>query len=177
MTRAELEHVIRAAADIADDDEVVVIGSQSILGLHPDAPAELCASVEVDVYPRNHPERADVIEGAIGELSLFHDTFGYYADGVAPTTAVLPDGWERRLVPVRNANTRGATGWCLEPHDLVVSKLVAGRDKDLRFAEAAARHGLVAPAVLRDRLDATDTEPSLRSRVVGWLGTLAPSAG
>jgi hypothetical protein len=67
MKRRDLEHVIRTAADIADDDEIVVIGSQAILGQHPDAPAELCVSTEADVYPKNRPERAELIDGSIGE--------------------------------------------------------------------------------------------------------------
>ena len=140
MRRSELEHLIRAAADISDDNEIVIIGSQSVLGQFPDAPAELCVSMEADVYPRNHPERWDVIDGSIGELSPFHATFGYYAQGVEETTAVLPDGWKARLIPVRNENTRGATGLCLEVHDLLISKYVAGREKDHRFSAAAARH-------------------------------------
>jgi len=39
MQRSALEHVIRASGAIADDDQIVVIGSQSILGEYPDAPA------------------------------------------------------------------------------------------------------------------------------------------
>jgi hypothetical protein len=46
-------------------------------------------------------------------------------------TARLPEGWRDRLVPIRNANTGGGTGLCLEIHDLVVSKLMAAREKDL----------------------------------------------
>ena len=129
MKRPQLEHLIRACTQIADDDELIVIGSQAILGQYPDAPSSLLVSVEADVYPKNHPERADLIDGSIGEGSPFHDTFGYYAQGVGETTATLPAGWKERLVAVRNDNTRGATGWCLEPHDLVLSKLVAGREK------------------------------------------------
>jgi len=155
VTRAQLEHLIRACADIADDDEIVVLGSQSILGRYPDAPAPLCVSVEADVYPRNHPDRWELIDGTIGELSPFHETFGYYAQGVGEQTAVLPAGWQRRLVPVRNANTRGATGLCLEPHDLVVSKAVAGRPKDLRFIAVAIQAGLVERTTLRERLART----------------------
>jgi hypothetical protein len=101
VRRRELEHVIRAAADVADDDEIIVIGSQSILGKHPDAPAELCVSVEAHVYPRNHPERWELIDGSLGELSPFHDTFGYYAQGVEEGTATLPHGWQERLVPIK----------------------------------------------------------------------------
>jgi hypothetical protein len=74
MKRRDLEHVIRAAADIADDDEIIVIGSQAILGQFPDAPVELCVSAEADVYPKNRPERWELVDGSIGELSPFHDT-------------------------------------------------------------------------------------------------------
>ena len=77
MKRRDLEHIIRAAASIAEDDEIVIIGSQAILGQHPDAPASLLVSMEADIYPKNHPERADLIDGSIGEGSFFHDTFGY----------------------------------------------------------------------------------------------------
>lgn len=41
MTRAQLEHLIRAAADIANDEDIVVIGSQAILGQFPDAPESM----------------------------------------------------------------------------------------------------------------------------------------
>jgi len=152
MTRDQLEHVIRAAAVIASDDEIVVIGSQAILGQYPDAPAELLVSVEADVYPRHHVDRADLIDGSIGEGSPFHDAFGYYAHGVGPETAVLPRGWQQRLVPVHGENTRGATGLCLEAHDLVLSKYAAGREKDRLFTRAAAKHGLVRREVLTARL-------------------------
>ena len=112
MTREQLEHPIRVAADIAQDDEIVIVGSQALLGQFPDAPATLRVSVEADLYPKNHPERAELIDGSIGEASPFHDTYGYYAQGVGEETSV-PAGWRDRLVAVRNANTRGATGWCL----------------------------------------------------------------
>ena len=130
MNRAQLEHLIRAAATIADDDEIVTVGSQSVLGQFPDAPQELLMSMEADVYPRSHPERWDLIDGSIGEGSPFHTTFGYYAQGVGPETAVLPLGWEARTIPIHSPATRGATGLPLEIHDLLVAKYAAGREKD-----------------------------------------------
>lgn len=156
MDRAALEHVLRAASAIADEHEFVVIGSQAVLGQFPNAPEALLASVEVDVYPRRAPEKSDLIDGAIGELSTFHQTFGYYAHGVDETTATVPAGWTERLVPVRNENTGGATGWCLEVHDLAISKLVAGRERDLEFVEVLVRERMVDPDLLRARLDALD---------------------
>jgi hypothetical protein len=169
MRRSDLEHIIRAAANISADDEIVVIGSQSVLGQFPDAPAELCVSMEADVFPRNYPERWDLIDGSIGELSPFHQTFGYYAQGVEESTAVLPAGWKDRLIAVRNDNTRGATGLCLEIHDLLISKYVAGRDKDLRFGAAAARHHLANGVTLRQRLEATPLDDERRALVGGRI--------
>lgn len=56
MNRKQLEHIIRAAGAIAEVDELIVIGSQAILGACPDAPAELLMSREVDLYPPKEPE-------------------------------------------------------------------------------------------------------------------------
>ena len=66
-------------------------------------------------------------------------------------------------MPIRNENTRGATGWCLEVHDLAVSKLVAGREKDIAFLTVLFRHGLASPEIVRERLEKTPlpSEPLL----------------
>lgn len=175
MLRAQLEHVIRAAAVLADDPDIVVVGSQAILGAWPDAPAVLLASIEADVFPRAHPERADVIDGAIGEGSIFQDTFGYYAHGVGPETAKAPGGWRDRLVVIDTPGTNGARGWCLEPHDLVLAKCVAGREKDLAFARAALGAGLVTGDGLRGRVDALPIAGAhaevVRARLRALLGS------
>lgn len=170
MTRSELEHLIRAAGAIADDREIVVIGSQSVLGQFPDAPAVLRASMEADLHPRNRPERADLIDGAIGEGSHFHEQFGYYAQGVGEATATLPAGWRERLVSVKNANTGGVEGLCLEVNDLAISKYVAGRAKDLAFTATLARHGMTRRETLLARAGRTRLEPPLRKLVEGRIG-------
>jgi hypothetical protein len=162
MTRDQLEHLIRAAAVIADDDTIVVIGSQAILGQFPDAPESMRASVEADLFPLHHPERAEVIEGSIGELSPFHETFGYYAQGVSEETAYLPQGWKERLVVIRNENTRGAQGLCLEIHDLLVAKAIAGREKDLAFLSDAAKHRLADREILDRRLSTVRVDEAVR---------------
>lgn len=172
MTRQQLEHLVRAATQIADDDELIIVGSQAVLGQFPDPPPALLQSNEADLFPKNKPELADLIDGSIGELSPFHETFGYYAHGIEESTATLPAGWRDRLVPVRNANTRWATGWCLEVHDLVISKLVAGREKDLEFARDATRHRLIGEEVLRERLAATELVAEVRALVEGRITRL-----
>ncbi|MCH7822319.1 MAG: hypothetical protein IIA07_09895 [Proteobacteria bacterium] len=158
MQRSELEHIIRASGDVAQDDEIVIIGSQSILGQFPDAPVRLLMSMEADVYPKHRPELADKIDGAIGEGSRFHELHGYYAQGVGPETAVLPMGWSDRLVKVKNENTAGITGLCLEVHDLAISKIVAGRHKDVEFIRELIRHKMIREDVMRTRLAKTDLQ-------------------
>src|SRR5689334_7271496 len=143
MTRAELEHVIAVVGAIADDKDVVVVGSQAIFGQFPDAPPELLVSKEADVFPRNQTGRSDLIDGSIGDGSPFQRAFGYYAHGVGEETAVLPEGWRERLVLVCGENTSFVRGWCLEVHDLAISKHVPGREKDIEFTDALARHGMV----------------------------------
>lgn len=159
MKRADLEHVLRAAGAIAGAKELVVIGSQAVLAWSDCLPAELLVSNKADVYPRHAPQLADLIDGSIGELSPFHEAFGYYAHGVGPETAILPAHWESRLIAHHNENTGGVTGWCLHPEDLAMSRLAAGRPKDLEYVRTLLRHGIVR----RQRLEELAAEPSLAS--------------
>lgn len=169
MTREQLEHLIRAAGTITAEDEIVVIGSQAVLGQFPNAPASMRVSMEADLFPLHHPERADVIDGSIGELSPFHETFGYYAQGVSEATARLPQGWKERLVVIQNENTRGVRGLCLEIHDLLVAKAVAGREKDFDFLREAAKHRIADAGVLLHRLTTVEVEPAIRENARGAI--------
>lgn len=170
MTRAQLEHIIRAAGAIADTDTVVVVGSQAILASFPEAPPELLRSMEADLYPPQNPRMADVIDGAIGEESPFHEEFGCYAHGVGPETAVLPPGWLDRAVRISASNTHHVMGICPAPADLALSKLAAGRPKDIDFVKVMLRHGLVTPAALRSA--ALEVAPPARAAVERGLALL-----
>ena len=172
MTREQLEHLLRASASIlinsgsrAPTQELVVISSQAILGQYPQAPGELLRSMEADLYPLREPELADAIDSAIGELSAFHDTYGYYAQGVGPETATLPAKWIERVIPVQSEATGQAVGLCLEAHDLAISKYVAGREKDLSFTFELARHGITSRSVLLERLKNTALTDVIRKLV------------
>ena len=171
MTREQLEHAIRAAGAICGDMELYVVGSQAILGALPHAHPELLRSMEVDIAPKNKPELESLIEGSIGELSPFHTTFGFYVDGVEIAFIVLPAGWTDRTVVVDNANTGGFRGLCLDPTDLAVSKLAAGRPKDHDFVHVLLREGIVSASVLRSRIGevpglSEDRASELRSAVI-----------
>ena len=170
MRRHELEHLIRAAAAITNEYEIVVIGSQSILGAVPEAPGFLLQSMEADIYPLHRPELADLIDGAIGELSPFEERFGYYAQGVGPETAILPAGWEGRLITIQNENTDLKIGLCLEPHDLAASKLAAGREKDGPFVEVMLQHKIVDGATVQERIGLLPISPEQKNRLHAWVG-------
>jgi len=165
MRRSELEHLIRASGEIAGDDEIIIIGSQAILGQFPDAPVRLLVSMEADIYPKNNPEKADKVDGAIGEGSSFHELHGYYAQGVGERTAVLPEDWKSRLVAVNNKNTNGVTGYCLEAHDLAISKIIAQRPKDLEFVRELARYDMIQKKTMLRRLQQTDLQESVRRNI------------
>lgn len=172
MTRDQLEHIIRASADITDQYEFVVIGSQSILGAVPRPDAAFTASMEADIYPKERPELADKIDGAIGEGSLFHETHGYYAQGVGPETAVLPNDWQERVERIQNEGTRGRLAICLSLPDLFLSKAAANRDKDREFCMALLEHRYVRVAeainlVPRMPLDAP-AQRDMRARIRRW---------
>ncbi len=173
MTRAELEHAIRAACDVAQDDEVYVFGSQAILGQYPDAPEALRQSAEADIAPKNRPEMADAIDMFLGELSQFHETHGFYVHGLGIEAARLPDGWEQRAIIVQNQNTRHNKGICVEGHDLAASKLVAFRDKDKDFVRVLLSERLIRKKRLVAALNGLPIAEADRHRLRRWVNLTA----
>lgn len=169
MTRDQLEHAIRAACDVAQDTELLIFGSQAILGEHPDAPPELRASIEVDVQPKNRPEAVARIDGALGELSRFNELYGFYVQGVSIEVAKLPDGWEDRTIQVANENTLNNIGHCLESHDLAASKLAAFREKDRNFVRVLMIERIVDAGVLRRRVESLPVSGETRERLLMWI--------
>lgn len=173
MTRDQVEHVLRAAAAITRESSFVVLGSQSILFAYPDAPDELCASRELDLYPAMAPELADLIDGAIGALSQFDETFGYYADGVGPDTATLPPDWMSRAGLYYIGEL---TAVCPEVHDLAVSKCAAGRDKDAEYVRVLLQKKMIDAKTLESRIATLDATRSNIPALVAWARRRAAEA-
>lgn len=125
--------------------------------------------MEVDIAFFDDPSesKSDLVDGAIGELSPFHETFGYYAQGVSVRTAVLPEGWRDRLVPLKASHV--THGSCLEPHDCVVAKLVACREKDFAFAAALVNAGLIDLETISERIEGLDVDSRIVERVRAWI--------
>lgn len=117
MKRSQLEHAIRTSCQIIRQQEVIVVGSQAILGTYDEnqLPAEATMSLECDILPiassnEETARLADAIEGVAGEWSPFEREHGFSIDGVDLTTVILPVGWRTRLVKVQNENTAALSG-------------------------------------------------------------------
>ena len=183
MRRDQLEHAIRTACQIIDRPEVIVVGSQSILGTfrEDELPADATMSVEIDILPiadsnSETARLADLIEGVAGEFSAFEELHGFSIDGVDLETSALPEGWRDRLVKVQNANTAAPTGqpqftgWCIGKEDLCVAKLCAFREKDRNFVAALLHAGLVDASVILERLPTVEVRHMSDSeRAAAWL--------
>jgi hypothetical protein len=188
MKRVELELAIRVATEIVRQDRVLIVGSQSILGSYSEdeLPANATFSNEVDIAPLLDDEQetaASLLDGQAGEWSSFHDSNGFYIQGVGRRTAVLPRGWKDRLVEVAPPGAPNSIGLCLDPVDLCVAKLVAGREKDGPFVDSLIGAGLVDPRKLHARIGLVDDgqpqkdgpviDEAFRRRLTSWVDAAA----
>ena len=162
MRRNQLQHVILEIGQRFDLKDIYIIGSAAILAAIPDPPeGELTATRDVDVIPPRDEERlADQISFVLGEASDFDAEYGYYAQGVtSETPEYAPSDWKSRTIDIPVA---GIVGRCMDPNDLIISKLGAGRPKDLAFARAAANLGLIQRSILLERLDRVECSDQMR---------------
>jgi hypothetical protein len=184
VNRAQLEHAIRAACDVTNEEVVIVFGSQAILGTHPDASDQLRQSMEVDIAPgSNDPRAADWIDGALGEDSVFNATHGFYVHGLTIEPTLFPAGWERRMVKVHGSGAGVGIGLCVEAHDLAASKLAAFREKDRDFVRTLLVDRLVNARKLHLRIQQLPPSRIPADRLLSWLDATVleihrdPSAG
>lgn len=149
MRRHELKVALKAAARVTRQREFFVIGSQAVHAHCKRAPAEVLLSQECDLYPRINPQVAGLLARELGRNSAFARRHGFYVDVVTPEIASLPREWEKRLKRFRVGRI---TAFCLEIHDLLASKLAAGRLKDLELAGAILKLRLAKISTLRARV-------------------------
>ena len=164
MKKLQLDHVLRAAGRITGEKQFVIVGSQSLHGKYPDLADDIVRSAEADLIASGKIERTEWLN-VIGQDSPFHEQFGYYADPVDEDTATLPSGWKKRLVRLAPGDTEGVRGLCLDPHDLVIAKYVARREKDLVFNRELACRRLVDRSRLLELVDRTPVDDEARARI------------
>lgn len=162
MTKGKL---LRHAGVVARDRDFYLFGSQSLRAVCPRYPKEFPVTLEADLYPRHQPQAWSLLRQQMGRGSRFYRKHGVFLDCVDPGLATLPDGWTERLIPFRTPRTGGVTAWCLEPHDLFATKLVAWREKDRKFLRAMLKHKMAQPEVALNRIEDLPVAPRERDEL------------
>jgi hypothetical protein len=172
MKIEELQHIIRAACDLLKEDVVIVGGSQAAVAQFPEGlPKSLLLSREADIAALSDPsdEKALIINGNIGEDTLFHTTHGVYAEGVSLAMFVLPETWMQRAIELDGLSKRRTVGLCPEIHDLAVAKLAAGRAKDIDWIKTLLRSGHLRADLFLERALEVALPPSRRTLAIGLV--------
>jgi hypothetical protein len=164
MKKQQIDHVLRAAGRMTGEKQFIIIGSQALHGKYPDLADDIVRSAEVDLIAKRQASRTDWLN-VIGQDSKFHEEFGYYADPVDESTAILPKAWKSRLVNLPAGDTEGVAALCLDPNDLAIAKYAAGREKDLVFNSELARRGIVSSDRLLGLLEQTPVAEETRQRI------------
>jgi hypothetical protein len=173
MKRELLLHLVREIVRVAGDRELVMIGSQVVHAVSAEVPAEVLMSRECDLLLDESDPLTITLDAALGpESSIAAERF-VHVDTVSSTFPFLPDGWDARLVPLGVASS---TIRCLEIHDLVISKLAAGRLKDYELVAVLLDRGLASVDIVRQRV-ATVSDRNMRAILVARLQIVLESAG
>lgn len=173
LRRADVNHVLRAAAAVTRRNRFVVVGTGAVIATtSKPLPAAMMLTNELDLYADgadNVDEVSDLIDATIGEGSMFHRTFRYYGHGVGERTALMPLDWRSRAKDYRGAGDEILV-ICPDAHDIAVSKLCAWREKDRDWLRSALQTGILSVDELQELLNrempaAAPTAAELRGRL------------
>jgi hypothetical protein len=150
LRRADIDHILRAAAIICNHTRFVVVGTGAVIMTARHIPLSMMMTAELDLYADGvaDPEPlSDLIDATIGQGSRFHKTFHYYGDGVSPGTSIMPGDWRLRATEIATQD-RLAAAICPSADDIAIAKLCAWRDKDRQWLRDALQAGIVSAATI-----------------------------
>lgn len=173
MKRSLLEDLLRALSQLTSERELVMVGSQAVHAATDDVPAEVVMSRECDLLIDESDPLASVIDESFGPGSERAADLLVHVDTVSSTFPFLASGWEQRLVPL-GPDTPHIR--CLEIHDLVLSKLAAGRLKDYELIAVLLDRGLAVIATVGERI-AVVPDLHMRAILMARLQIVVESAG
>lgn len=156
MDFPSLINLTREIREIEPHEELVIFGSASILASFPeetDRHGWLMLTNDADfILNPWSEETAHRIDRVVGKGRPFHAQQGCYADIVRPDVFDnFPPGFHERLVNLKDF----PNVFALEPHDMAVAKLFAGRPKDIELLAVLLSNGKLDVNVLQQRLSAT----------------------
>jgi hypothetical protein len=133
VRKEQLEEILRAASALAARKEFILFGSQTVHAITSEAPVEVLMSRKCDIWLNDEPSIQELLKRELGADSAFQQAKGFYLDPVPPDLPMVPSHWQERLCDLMIGDIKIR---CLEIHDLIVSKLAAGRLKDYEFIAA-----------------------------------------
>lgn len=143
MKKSDVIEAIKCMDILLGESDVLVVGSQSLHGAHPDVPDEILYSREVDVVLGTKARLGNWLADVVGAGTPFDIERGYYIDHVylKDDFPILAKGWRDRVVK-ETIDGKIAVSY-LSPEDLVIAKLAAGREKDITFVAGMVSRKLV----------------------------------
>lgn len=133
MRKSDLFELIAAIKFLAPDETPIIVGSQAVHLVTNFPPEIVQQSIECDfLIAGGKSEIRAVINKKLGVFSQFQIEHGFYADALGLATVILPAGWQERLKNLED-ESGNVIAKVAEIHDIAVSKLIAGREKDFVF--------------------------------------------
>ncbi len=178
MRKSDLFELLTDVSVVLGNEKPIIVGSQVFHLLSERPPQIVERSAECDfLFGPAQSDARNEVNRLFGVASDYQDRTGMYADGLGLATVVLPDGWRDRLQPL-NDDQGNVVALCVDIYDVSVSKLIAGREKDLEFLEYALAAEQLEMAKLLARLELAahkvenDTISDRLSRLVKVLKTI-----
>ena len=178
MDLPSLISLILEIRNFAPTQRLVVFGSGSLLASFEqlgteDSLVKRSRDADFIMFPWDEVLEQD-IHRHIGADFVFDQKFGYHADIIRPiVTENFPPGWEERLVPLAGMENV----FCLEPHDMAVAKLFAGRPKDISLLTDLVKAQRLRALTVFERLCATPMTEAMIVKTHQRLQQVADLAG
>lgn len=133
VQKSDLFELVRQIKQIAPEEIPIIVGSQAVQVITQILPEIVQQSIECDfLLASGKSETRAEINKKLGVFSSYQLEHGFYADALGLATVILPTGWQERLQKLEDENGN-VIAYVAEIHDIAISKLIAGREKDFLF--------------------------------------------
>jgi len=144
---ADVPRIVADAARLIGRGELVIFGSSALAFWLADAPR----SRDVDLWC-DPPERGQVVEALMGELSWYHERHGAYVEVWAPETFAAPSEWRTRARRSIHEVSPEVTLLVPHPHDVLLAKLERMTETDVDHARRILAEYPMSEATLAELL-------------------------
>jgi hypothetical protein len=152
VRKSNLFELVREIKKLVPEETPIIVGSQAVHTVTNFPPEIVQQSIECDfLFAEGKSEIRVEINKKLGVFSPFQLEHGFYADALGLATVVLPTGWRERLQPLEDENGK-VIAYCAEIHDVAVSKLIAGREKDFLFLKEAFLREIIQIGIFTERI-------------------------